>query len=90
MVVKETERDRLRESRINGEEEERDGLRACGGAKGGREKIDKGKREREKSILWQEYAPWRIKLQDYHWFSVLTGRGVSVLRKRLDSIFEGQ
>lgn len=85
MAAKETERDRLRESRMNGEEEERDGLGAWRGRRGGRRQIDKGKREREKSILWQEYAPWRIKLQDYRWFSVLTGRGVSLLRKGLDS-----
>lgn len=50
MVVKETERDRLRESRINGEEEERDGLRACGGAKGGRDRLIRVKgREKNRS-----------------------------------------
>lgn len=70
------------ESRINGkvEERERDGLRAQGGAKGGRDRLIKVKGERNRSC--GKNMP---QVQGYHWFSVLTGRCVSVLRKGLDS-----
>lgn len=34
------------------------------GANGGRDRLSKGSKGREKSILWKEYAHWRIKLQE--------------------------
>lgn len=51
MAGKETERDRLREDRINGkvEERERDGLRERWGAIGGRDRLIKVKGERNRS-----------------------------------------
>lgn len=52
-----------------------EGKREC---KGWERQIDKGK-GREKSILRQEYAHRWIKLLEYHWFSLLTRKGISVV-----------
>lgn len=65
MVVKQTERDRLRESRINGKvQESLRWIQRVGVRKGWERQINKGRGE-EKSILSQEYASRRIRLLEY-------------------------
>lgn len=82
MVVKETERDRLKEGRINVKVEERETwIEGKSGCKGQKRQNDEGK-ERKKSILRQENVHQRIKLLQYHRFSLLTGRAISAVWKR--------